>query len=93
VDERTTPIEDATVDWAGPDASPEIVAELVIPQQDLTGSSAREEASMVDAMQFNPWNWAGGIRPIGGLNRARKPVYQASAQFRSQGRIADAGPS
>jgi catalase len=84
VDEQATPIEDGTVEWTDRGGPPEIVAELLIPRQDLTTVQAREGESMVDALQFNPWSGTAEIRPIGSLNRARKPVYQASARLRSQ---------
>lgn len=85
VDERVTPIEDGTVEWTERDAPPETVAELVIPRQDLTRGEPREGEPRVEALAFSPWNSTEGIRPIGGLNRARKPVYQASARLRSRG--------
>jgi hypothetical protein len=83
VDERVTPIEDGTVEWTDRDARPETVAELLIPRQDLTEGEGPKGERMVDALEFNPWNTTEGIRPIGGLNRARKPVYEASARLRA----------
>ncbi|NCJ08751.1 peroxidase [Synechococcales cyanobacterium C] len=37
-------------------------------------------------MSFNPWNGAGAqnFKPLGSLNRARQPVYQASAGLRTE---------
>lgn len=81
----TLAVEDGTVEWTDPHAPPETVAELVIPRQDLTRGEPREGEPRVEALAFSPWNSTEGIRPIGGLNRARKPVYQASARFRSRG--------
>lgn len=71
----TTPIEDGTVEWTTPH---EEVAELVIPQQEL---SAEADAA-VEGLAFSPWNTSDGIRPIGSLNRVRKLVYEASAAAR-----------
>ncbi len=78
VDERTTPIEDGTVEWQESDSQPETIAELVLPQQDLTG----EADALVEKLTFTPWNTT-SIRPLGSLNRARKLVYAASAERRT----------
>jgi hypothetical protein len=83
VDEATTPIEDATVEWPRHDAAPDVVGELVIPHQDLTEGQGPEGERSVEAMEFTPWNTTEGVRPIGSLNRARKPVYEASADLRT----------
>jgi hypothetical protein len=83
-DEASTPIEDGTVAWPEEDPPPEDIAELVIPRQDLRAGEGPENERRIEALQFSPWNAAPGIRPIGGLNRARRPVYQASARYRSQ---------
>jgi hypothetical protein len=34
----------------------------------------------VEGYAFNPWNCPSVFRPLGGLNRARKRVYLASAK-------------
>jgi catalase len=82
VDDSVTPIEDGTVEWNERDAPPEDMAELVIPQQDLTTAAAREAEVMVDRLAFSPWNTSKEIRPIGSLNRARRLVYESSAAHR-----------
>jgi hypothetical protein len=81
-DETTTPIEDATVEWIPRTIAPDALGTLVIPRQDLTEGEGPAGERTVEAMEFNPWNSV-GIRPIGSLNRARKPVYEASARLRS----------
>lgn len=85
VDERTTPIEDGTVEWLEADSPPETFADLVIPQQDLTTGDGQSSERLVDALAFSPWNASEGIRPIGSLNRARRLVYAASASLRIPG--------
>lgn len=84
VDERTTPIEDGTVQWK-PAAAPETIATLEIPRQDLTTSDSRQSAERVDALDFTPWNCVEGLRPIGSMNRARRWVYEASQAYRAPG--------
>jgi hypothetical protein len=81
VDERRTPIEDGSVEWKEADAPPQTIAELVIPQQDL---SADTNESAVDRLEFTPWHTTDAIYPIGGLNRARRLVYDSSADFRER---------
>jgi hypothetical protein len=78
VDEQRTPIEDGAVEWKESDSPPETIAELVLPQQDLTG----EADALVEKLTFTPWNTT-SIRPLGSLNRARKLVYEASAEQRT----------
>lgn len=79
VDEINTPIEDGAVEWRE-SKSPYIdVATLVIPQQDLGSDEARAVKAAVDGLAFNPWNCPTPFRPLGNLNRARGPVYAASA--------------
>lgn len=85
VDERSTPIEDGSVEWTERVAPPETVAELVIPRQDLVDDESLEAEREVETLAFSPWNSTPGVRPIGALNRARKPVYRASVQHRGLG--------
>ena len=56
------------------------LATLTIPVQnllDVVGMSARER---VHALAFSPWHAPAEFRPLGNLNRARRPVYAASAR-------------
>ena len=82
VDERVTPIEDGAVEWKTRDAPPETIADLFIPRQDLATPTARNVEASVDKLTFTPWNSDPLIRPLGSLNRARKLVYEASAELR-----------
>jgi hypothetical protein len=82
VDERRTPIEDGTVEWTEAATPPITVATLVLPRQDLGSSSGAQRDAEIDAVAFTPWNDGGGLRPIGGLNRARRLVYRSSARAR-----------
>jgi hypothetical protein len=85
LDEQKTPIEDGSVEWDEADSPCAPVAELFIPAQDLSTPEAAERGRLVDRMAFSPWNVGAGIRPLGGLNRARKAVYKASVQNRGGG--------
>lgn len=77
--EASTPVEDGSVEWDSPLIT---VAQLVIPQQDLENEEAVAAHKAVEDLEFNPWNCADGIRPLGSLNRARRLVYQASVALR-----------
>jgi hypothetical protein len=82
VDERTTPIEDAQVEWPERVARPLCVARLTIAAQDVGSLEARSAERRVDALAFNPWNTSDEFRPLGNINRARKVAYDVSAEHR-----------
>lgn len=83
LNENLTPIEDGGVAW---DSLLLPVAQLIIPQQDLTTAAALAMQSAVQEMEFNPWTTTEFVRPLGSLNRARRLVYKASVGLR-KGRI------
>jgi hypothetical protein len=88
VDEKRTPIEDGSVDWPVDIAPYHQVAKLVIPQQDIRSDRGRHITDSVVKMAFDPWHALVEHRPLGGMMRARRPTYFASAQ----GRAAEAEP-
>ena len=77
-DARSTPIEDAAVDWRTPADPPVVVAVLTIPRG--TVSSAAN-------LNYNPWNTTEDFRPLGNLNRVRRAAYDASAAHRNRERF------
>jgi catalase len=79
--EQETSIEDGTCEWKTPLIT---VAQLVIPQQDLTTPEAAAIKESVDKLEFNPWHCVDGMVPLGNANRARRLVYEASAELRRQ---------
>lgn len=76
VDERITPIEDATSVWPTPF---EPVARLTIHPQDFT---APEQYDFAEGLSFTPWRCHPAHRPLGGIQRTRKRVYEESARIR-----------
>lgn len=75
------PIEDASKQWPE-DQSPYLsVAHITIPPQDAW--SADRVTLVDDGMAFNPWHALAAHRPLGAVNRVRKSVYKAAAQFRA----------
>jgi hypothetical protein len=74
------PIEDASVIW-DEDISPfRTVARITINNQTFRDASSMAEC---EAMRFNPWNTLSAHRPVGGINRVRKAVYEDLAEFRA----------
>lgn len=77
VDEATTPIEDASVDWPTPYTT---VARLTLPRQDPAADPTLAE--QVEAAVFDPWQALAAHRPLGDVMRARKVVYFESQKGR-----------
>ncbi len=81
-DEQTTPIEDASVDWAESEAPYLTVARLVLPQQDLRSPKGRKVAEFIERLSFDPWHTTAEFKPLGSMMRARNHAYRASTQGR-----------
>jgi hypothetical protein len=79
VNERETPIEDASVQWEENVSRPVEIATLVISQRLLDDEDGKKQADLVSSMAFNPWNAPTSFRPLGNLNRVRGLVYGMSA--------------
>lgn len=82
VDEATTPIEDASVDWAEAVAPWVTVGRLTIAQQDAASERGKRLAERGEPLSFDPWHALVAHRPLGGMMRARKAAYFASTQTR-----------
>lgn len=71
------PIEDAAVTWPE-DISPFVtLAKIKLPPQTL-------EIAECEKMTFNPWNALAQHRPLGGINRVRRQVYDSLGKFRNE---------
>ncbi|MEU9467368.1 peroxidase family protein [Streptomyces avermitilis] len=92
VDERRTPVEDASVEWLEAIAPAQPIARLTIPGQDLDDAKARTVARRIEDLAFNPWHTTDDFRPLGNINRARKAVYGASSAHRLGLRFSTAEP-
>lgn len=79
---KTMPIEDASVIWPEEESPYQTVAKLRMPKQ--AAWSSAKSAAFDDAMAFNPWHGLEAHRPLGSINRARRPAYEMSAQKRAQ---------
>lgn len=72
------PIEDPTIEWREKDSPFRTVAEIVIPMQQP------EQGEACEAVSFNPWNGLRDHRPLGGISRVRKEVYQTISRLRHE---------
>lgn len=77
--EKYMPIEDSTVLWREEDAAFETVARIEIPPQRF---STDEQNQFCEQLSFAPWQGLPAHQPLGGLNRARKAVYEAVSKRR-----------
>jgi len=82
VDDKTTPIEDATVLWPEAESPFVTVARLVAPKQDPHSADGKAIAQTIEAGKFDPWVALADHRPLGEIMRARKVAYFASQQAR-----------
>jgi len=73
------PIEDTSIEWRESDAPFETVAQIKVPAQDFDTPALNLQC---DNQSFNPWFGIEAHRPIGGINRLRKAVYEAVSDYR-----------
>jgi hypothetical protein len=81
IDAREEPIEDATVAWDERKYPPVPVATIRIPKQEF---DTKERMDFCENLSFNPWHSLSEHRPLGGLNRLRKAVYEKSSKIRHE---------
>jgi hypothetical protein len=69
------PIEDPTVKWNSPFIK---MARIKIPKQEF---DTDEQNHVGEDFSFSPWHSLTEHRPLGGLNRARQPIYYTMSNF------------
>ena len=79
--DKTMPLDDAQVVWSTKESPYICIAELHIPQQDVTAIGQAEFGSN---LSFNIWRTLAAHRPLGSIAEVRKTVYAASAETRHQ---------
>jgi len=81
------PIENAAVVWPEEKSPYRPIARITVKPQ-KAWSEARSSA-VDDGMSFSPWHGLAAHRPLGGIMRARKQVYEMAKRFRAEknGRI------
>jgi catalase len=77
-DIETMPIEDPTVAWTSPEVK---VATIQIAPQDF---DTLERRKLCEGSSFSPWHALEVHAPLGGINRARRAVYETSSALRHQ---------
>jgi hypothetical protein len=77
--QRNMPIEDPTVRWKESQSPYVRVADVHIPAQQFD-TPARN--AFCENLSFTPWHAHEDHRPLGGLNRIRKAVYEEIAAYR-----------
>ena len=76
------PIEDAAKQWSE-DESPYLpVARITAAPQETWTDEWRHLVE--DGMAFNPWVGLAAHRPLGSIQRARRPAYAAAREYRAQ---------
>ena len=75
-DPQSTPIEDAVSDWSTPFVQ---VGTLTIPPQDF---ASKEQFEFAEQLSFSPWHCLPEHRPLGGIQRCRRRVYEESTRLR-----------
>lgn len=73
------PIEDTSIEWDEKDAPFQTVARITVPAQDFDTPALNLQC---DNHSFNPWFGLEAHRPVGGINRLRKAVYEAVSDYR-----------
>ncbi|MEA2239664.1 MAG: hypothetical protein QOC81_4388 [Thermoanaerobaculia bacterium] len=79
-DKIDTEIEDACVEWDAEKHPFVSVATITIPPQDF---ETAERRALCEGLNFSPWHGLVEHQPLGGINRLRLRVYEASAALRA----------
>lgn len=75
-DPAEQPVEDPSVEWKTPKIA---LADLVIAAGQ---TDSQERHSFAETLVITPWRTLASHRPLGGINRARLPIYAASSDKR-----------
>jgi hypothetical protein len=78
VDEPTTPIEDASVEWPAAKAPWVDLGTVRIAQQDVASARGQQIEGLVESLSFDPWHAVEELRPLGAMMRARSAAYRES---------------
>lgn len=81
VDEQSTPLEDAAIEWTESDAPYQRLARLEIPAQPV---DTTERWRLAEDLSFSPGHALAVHGPMGGLNRVRDLIYRRLSEFRHE---------
>lgn len=76
---KSMPVEDPRILWKESESPFISVAKIVIPKQKFDNSAQDEYGRR---LSFNPWRTLDEHRPLGGINRARRVIYNALSDVR-----------
>lgn len=80
-DAQSMPIEDAAVEWSEATSPFRKVATLVVPPQSF---DSPEQMQFCENLSNTPWHCLPEHRPLGGINRVRKAVYEVLSAKRHE---------
>lgn len=80
-DSTSMPIEDPTIEWSETESPFIKVATIDIPAQRFEG---REQQKFCENLSLNPWHGLTAHRPLGGINRVRRQVYETISSLRHE---------
>lgn len=78
-DPKAMPVEDPTIVWPEGRSPFVPVARLTLLRQEL---DTPERRAFGEALSFTPWHGLDAHRPLGGINRVRRVVYDAISRLR-----------
>lgn len=74
---KNMPVEDTTVEWSDSESPFVPVAQIEIKKQSFV-----ENQEACENLSFNPWHSLPEHKPVGVMNRVRKPLYLEVARYR-----------
>jgi hypothetical protein len=75
------PVEDASIIWSEIESPYQTIATLTAAAQDPW--TIEKIRAFDQSLSFSPWNGLAAHRPLGAINRARRPAYPMSAALRA----------
>jgi catalase len=75
------PVEDPTIEWKETNSPFVRVARVTIPKQVF---DSPEQMTFCENLSFSPWHCIPAQRPLGGLNRLRRVVYETISRVRHE---------
>ena len=73
------PVEDPRIEWREADSPFIPIARITIPRQTF---ETAEQTAFCENLSFTPWHGLDAHRPLGGINRARRVVYETISRLR-----------
>jgi len=81
VDPAAMPVEDPTIPWSERLSPFHKVATIRIPAQQFTSDA---QQAFAENLTFTPWHTLPEHRPLGGINRVRRVVYEVMSELRHE---------